>query len=321
MSFKILMVGDAHHSDYAPIRRMDDYTESMLNKEREISSLAIELKVDAVVRTGDIIHIKAPSKTSHRLISELIYIYKTIPCRNLSIVGNHDILWDSIQTISSQPIWSLVVSEVLEIIPETGTSPLVVGDINFWGIYGYGESDGKDKTRYDVPQSEKVNIVVTHSFLLPENVKFPGVSKITHMSDLKNLEVDLFLGGHVHSYFGVSRYKDTRLCMPGSISRGSIKEFNSDRMPVVTFIEVSGKGNYKFEEIPLKSAKPNKEIFKPNIIDSDADSPFVSESEVGVVSNFSNLSPSKEFSLDSEIRDAVNKEKLRREPGDYLLSL
>lgn len=318
---RFLVVGDAHHSDYAPVSRADNYTEEMLNEEREISKLSLELKVDAVIRTGDIIHIKSPSKTSHRLISELISIYKTITCKNLSIVGNHDISFGQLASLSSQPIWSLVQSGVLEFIPETGQSPISIGNVNLWGIYGYGDPDGEDKTRYVVPQGEKVNIVVTHSFLLPENTKFPGVVKVTHMSDINNSGVDLFLGGHIHDHMGISRYQDTWLAMPGSISRGSIKEFTKDRMPVVTLVEISGKGSFKFEEIPLKSARPNKEIFKPNIVDSELDSPFISETSSNSVSNFVDLRSEKEFSLDAEIRDAINEEKLRREPGEYLLSL
>ena len=72
---QILIVGDQHVADHPMVSRIDDYKEAILAKLAKVADYAIQYEVDAVVLTGDMFHLKAPSRSSHSLVNRLIQVF------------------------------------------------------------------------------------------------------------------------------------------------------------------------------------------------------------------------------------------------------
>lgn len=331
--FKILHVGDEHLADVPPSCRKVSYKDDILAKEREIVKIAKEYKVDAIVRTGDIFHIKSPSRNSHGMVSELIDIWKLFRdiAPNYLCIGNHDLRNDSLSSLPDQPIRELIAAEVVTPIPEGETGILIrksaKSPIRIAALYGYGNPDSGARDRYKMTRDseEEILIKATHSCLFPVGKKFPTDKvEVTNLDQIVDHGPDLYLAGHIHDYYGVTHVKDTYLSMPGSISRGSLPEVDAARPIVVTLVSVEKRGTYRFEEIPLKTAKPVKDVFtlplseiqKAQNIELESDAAI--DKYVGFLKE--STSDNDQWSLKSEILRASSV-GLPKSTSDYLVGV
>ena len=139
---KIAFVIDPHTSDVAPLSRIDNYTEAILNKLRFIVDYANKHKLDAVVILGDLFHRKNPNLNSHDLVRTLIAIFQSCECPVYSIIGNHDYT-TSYTNLKRQPIAVLHRAKALQIIsyPQLSTFKAEFDNVD---IYGLGHSENNE---------------------------------------------------------------------------------------------------------------------------------------------------------------------------------
>ena len=74
-----LLYGDPHLCDRAPSSCQDSYTDDLFDLLEQINQVAVRRKVTAVVCAGDFFHLKAPSRTSHRLVQRAIRTLQSCP--------------------------------------------------------------------------------------------------------------------------------------------------------------------------------------------------------------------------------------------------
>src|SRR4051812_11501053 len=100
----ILTVGDVHLADKNPAMRIDNYRDNGFFELGLIRQKAVEEKADYVGITGDIFDEKSPHKSSHYLVSTAMSMFNSYPCPVGSVIGNHDITHNRLESMQKQPL-------------------------------------------------------------------------------------------------------------------------------------------------------------------------------------------------------------------------
>jgi len=243
--FKIVTFTDIHLADKNPASRIDDYTESILNKLEQAKDICVERDIDLALCGGDIFHIKTPTKNSHYLVSKTIDIFKSFPCPVYSIYGNHDLRQDNINTLPRQPFYTLLRSGAINYLYDTTFNE---GSIRVFGMdycsFPSEEEFNKEK------KGEKIQVCLAH---VNASSKFSDLfgEKVYRYQDLQYTSPDVFVFGHYHPDQGIEEHNGKFFVNVGSISRGSLKKDELDRIPNLGYIEIDNNFNITCEKIPL----------------------------------------------------------------------
>ena len=257
---KLLLFGDLHYTDTAPISREETYPKDILRKLVECIVLAKKLKCDFIGCTGDFFHRKS-SATFHEAIT-LMSIMKKSPIPFVGVGGNHDYTGYNKSTINKRALGTLVASGHLRLLDD---NPIESGGILVTGS-SFSSTYDVDRVAYVKPeQHEKFfTLAVTHGTLeLTENGSFWG--NYTNMSHLRALEYplhDIIFNGHRHDDQGIFELKDRDCTVfsTGSLARNILKEDVAKRKPKATYIEIKD-GEFSYEEIELKTTRKFSSAF------------------------------------------------------------
>lgn len=273
---KYLLVSDLHLADKPPASCTSSYTADLLDLLRQTVRVArITARVIAVVWAGDIFHIKAPSRTSHQLVSKVSDIIASYPVPVFIVPGNHDIRNDRLESLDSQPLGVLYRAGALRLEGWAGYDADHQYDL--YGVpwlQGYGEwaarEEGDPYSPIEAELSRALNdyravefqprnfLVVAHAPLYPPGKElpyeyFPAEVWAREMGDSGHV-----FYGHVHEPHGVYEAGGVTFCNNGALSRGSLHEYNLDRQVGCTIWD-SDTGEFEF--VPL-DAKPASEVFR-----------------------------------------------------------
>lgn len=252
-----MVFGDIHASDKAPSSCTESYLEDLLDLLDQTVALALVLNVAAVIWAGDVFHIKAPNRSSHRLVQRLISIVKKYPCPVFIVPGNHDIRNDRLATIhETQPLGVLFQAGARLLSGWAGQELLLYGVPwqQDWGNL----SAQLSPYRHPSAQYKQPALVVAHAPLYP-----PG--KELTFENYPSADWAKYMGGqgycyygHVHEPHGVWKTGGVTFCNNGALSRGSLHEYNLTRQVGVTLWDAQ---TLEFEFIEL-AAKPASEVFR-----------------------------------------------------------
>jgi len=227
---KVLCVGDIHARDKAPRGATEPYMEDLLDLLRQTVKLAEELKVDAVVWSGDVFHEKEPRKTSHATVQRMIEIVQSHTVPLYILPGNHDVSNSRLDSIDEkQPLGVLYRSGAKRLdgwadellvygIPwqegDWNDTPLDPDEDPFWG--------------WTEATHRPASLLVTHASLYP-----PGTEPPFDVLDIEKLAEVVGHGsvyyGHIHEDHGVYNVGDVQFANMGALSRGSRHEYNVER--------------------------------------------------------------------------------------------
>ena len=253
-----LLLADIHAADKPPSSCTDSYGQDILDLLWQSVRIAREQGVKAVIWAGDVFHHKAPSRTSHRLVLELIRVINAYPCPVYIVPGNHDFQYDNVD--------SIIKTQPLGVLFERGARRL-----DGWGydlpLYGVPWQQSWDHESVDDALAgycaqkkwrEGNHLVVTHAPLYPpgRELRWENYPAADFASSMDNLGYCFY--GHVHEPHGTYTVRGVTFCNNGAISRGSLHEYNMERVPAVTIWD-SRTG--EFTAIPLE-AKPASAVFR-----------------------------------------------------------
>jgi len=255
--FKIVTFTDLHLADNNPISRKDNYCWSILNKLEQIKDMCKINKVDLALCAGDIFHLKTPTKNSHFLVSQVIELFKSFPCPVYSIYGNHDLRQDNISTLPKQPFYTLVKSGALTYLYDDFFNK---GSIRIFGM-DYCSFPEINKFNKD-NKGEKVQICVAH---VNASSKFSDLfgERVYTYQELQNTTPNIFVFGHYHPDQGIEVHNNKYFINVGSISRGSLKKDELERIPSIGYIEIDDNYKIKCEQIRL-NVLSSSDIFDLN---------------------------------------------------------
>jgi DNA repair exonuclease SbcCD nuclease subunit len=258
-----LLLSDVHATRHAPSSCTDTYWPDLLDLLRQSVGLAGERGVLGVVWAGDVFHHKAPRRTDHGLMQDLIKVVQAYPCPVWIVPGNHDIQHDRLDSIG--------VTQPLGVLYQAGARRL-----EGWADWDepheqhplYGVPWLQDWSEQSIEAALESwrsqvfgpSLVVTHAPIYPPGREppyecTPASWWATAMPDEPGQS--LFYG-HVHEPHGTYRVGGLTFCNNGALSRGSLDEYNLARQVGCTLWD-SGTGEFEF--VPL-DAKPAGQVFR-----------------------------------------------------------
>lgn len=268
---KVLLVGDVHLSDRPPSVRTDSYADDILAKLAWIVDYANE-HADVLVFLGDLWHIKAPSRTSHRLVQRTAEVLLQFDGRVLVVPGNHDLLNDRLESLESQPLGTLALSPNVELLIGYDQSTRIFGlpylqdwgpSLEYWmnrfgySVPGWSDWDPEDGANEFAPAPI---LLATHAPIFPtgDNPPYQFISAEDWASYMR-FPVPVAYG-HIHDQHGFHQVGDIWFCNNGAISRGSLHEETLAREPKVTLFDSEAEGcPFTSVDVPHK---PASEVFR-----------------------------------------------------------
>ena len=106
-------------------------------------------------------------------------------------------------------------------------------------------------------KGEKVQICLAH---VNASSKFSDLfgEKVYRYQDLKEESPDVFVFGHYHPDQGIEIHNNKHFVNVGSISRGSLKKDELNRIPNLGYVEIDDDYNIRCEKIPLNVLKADQ---------------------------------------------------------------
>jgi exonuclease SbcD len=249
----LLTVGDVHLADRTPASRKDDYKAETFNELKMIARLAVKENASAVLFTGDIFHEKSAKMNSHSLVREAISVFSSFPCPAYSIVGNHDISYNRMDTLEKQPLGVLFESGALRRLTRE-----VIGDFEVVGV------DFDEHASYETLKPKKTHadgklVAVCHVYAEPSERDLFGEPVFGYDKMSEGSDVDVYVFGHYHHDQGIVKINDKQFVNIGSLSRGSLNKENVEREVKIGKLSISGD-KVVCEELKLP-VRPASEIF------------------------------------------------------------
>jgi DNA repair exonuclease SbcCD nuclease subunit len=258
-----LLLSDIHASRHPPSSCTATYWPDLVDLLQQTVTVAREREVRAVVWAGDVLHHKAPSRTDHGVVQDLIRIIKAYPCPVFIVPGNHDIQHDRLDSIvATQPLGVLYLAGAVRLEGWSGDNhPL-------YGVPWQQEWSEKSVQVATADFRERVfsqTLVVVHAPIYPpdrepryEGAELTPASWWAGALEDGSLAHGLFYG-HIHEPHGVYQAgTPLTFCNNGALSRGSLDEYNLEREVGCTLWDSSSA---MFTFVPLK-ARPASEVFR-----------------------------------------------------------
>lgn len=303
-----IQIGDNHADEVNPISRIDNYNEAFFRKLEEIRYIVEKNQVDFSLWTADWFHKKDPWRVSHRLVNRMRDVLLSFPKnhKKFSLVGNHDITADNIETLDKQPIQGLFSTGALtrlsiqDQIMERGQLRIQISGADYSPFLDSKEKSGYNMDRKDVD----FGIKLVHGFLLKPTEEWyvKGVEEgYTRMNDICHYNFDVLFHGHRHDDVGLVMVGGKPFINYGSMMRGSIAEMNISRTPKIALFHINKEGNGKVEfsckDVCLTTAEPAAKVFDLEALKEQKEKDetikeFVDKlgHEVGAISDFDLLS-------------------------------
>lgn len=275
----VFIIGDLHLKCTNVISRKDDYPNAILKKLEFLGSIAADYKCKNFIILGDVFD--SPS-TSLPYLANVINTFKKLNECGINvytIVGNHDIKNNRLDSLESTALGILLATNYVKLAPKE----LQIEDTLFKCFNYTDELTPK--------QSNKYEVCLAHRYY-----EFSFDEYSLHEQDLKDLNYDVMVLGHLHSPCETEQIYNTTLYRPGSLSRNSSEPFNKIRTPHVlvyncnkhcgTYLDVAcSSGSEIF--IESKGKQDNQSISMKDLINFITTS--YSSSDMNVRDYFNNM--------------------------------
>lgn len=264
---KILVIGDLHICDHSPGRRVEGYKQQILNKLHECVKIAKENKVTHVLFLGDIFHLKAASRVSHRVVQDMAKIFEDFDLPVIILVGNHDITDGTLDTLEKQPLGTFDYLPNVKLLKNTKYK--VDDDVFIYPIPG---TSGITLDDFNITGANKRDIMVVHQSIVPDiGLEREMLQDI--LLDAKAVaertDINIILYGHQHRSDGMYRIvRDNGVpaifSNLGSICRLTIDDNDVYKEPAVLLLTINDDEDRSVvpEVIKLTSVLPAHEVYK-----------------------------------------------------------
>lgn len=236
---KILFIGDLHLNYQTPQSRKDVYPQTMLEKIKAIGDIATKYSVDDIIMLGDVFHQRYQP---YSYMMKCFMAFKQLPMVPYTIVGNHDIIFERMDTFDESPLNFLCMTGVVKRLDEKYYQD---GDVMVKGF---------DYTTPISPlESNSYKVCVAHQYY-----NTPLFKTYIKPEDALKLGYNAYVLGHDHSVYDDIKNDKYTVIRAGSISRGTSHSSNLLRDVYVTVFDTVTKN---FERIVLPTQKAT-DVFK-----------------------------------------------------------
>ncbi len=263
MKYTIITSSDEHMSDQVPIYRKDDYKSELMSILEYQCDLSKRVRADMIVRGGDFFHVKAANKTTMRTISDVINVHKSCSTDVYSIIGNHDMSSNDIDSIPGQPLGVLFSSGVFKKLDEKSVE-LGQSKLRIVGV-DYSPLQDINSIKLKVSKKSDDDLVIAFVHAYASKSPTPAMEKYFSEPVFKYDDLvydgcpDVYVFGHYHKDQGVTDVKGVKFVNLGSVARGSLELDDLDRKPKSSIIRINGS-TIDIEEVVLPHL-PASEVF------------------------------------------------------------
>ena len=259
---EFIVVGDTHFSNRPPSCRIDDYSETCLNKLSFILDYCILNCVAVVIIEGDVFHKQQiPIQYLTNIISIINQKKKEYALKNnesltiASIIGNHDLPFENFKFIDRSPLYLLFETGCIDYFNHINIKTSCE-DIHISGF---------DYSKEIKPSSYKNECCVAHCFFGFDFIN-PNLDSNESLEDritedeAKELGYSVYFLGHDHTFYGITKRQCYTVVRPGSLLRNSSHTQQTNRIPC--FYHVKKQNSlYEFKCVSVNIALEAKSIF------------------------------------------------------------
>ena len=247
MAITLVWRTDVHMSDRTPRSRKDNWTETVLNKLRQVGEIAREVKADAVLDGGDFFDVKSPQRNSHAMVRQVAEVHKDYPCPVYANVGNHDCVYGDIAFLPQQPLGVLFATGVFkpcyDFKQEWFVDPITAKSVRIVGVPYHGTKYDFDRIANIKKGPEDYLVVMCHLLASPQGGSMFEGEDIVKYSDLVGHDADVFCFGHWHKDQGITEIAPKQFVVnTGSMTRGSLSQDDMDRQPCAVIMRFDHDG-------------------------------------------------------------------------------
>ena len=248
-------VGDLHLNSATPKSRIDNYPETLIEKLESLRILCLNNDIKYLVFLGDIFHKPSQPVSFIYQVLQKFLDFKNSGIQCYAISGNHDISFESLDTLSKSALG--ILFEVNALVPFSDI--YVKGTrtpVHIKGFHYTEEPTEPDDFTY-------YNIMVAHMFY-----EFDLSKESLNKEDLARLKYNMVVLGHDHTPYDLLT-EDTisgkvRVVRPGSFSRGTSHSYNINRSIFIDVLNINGQINIKRFLVP---SKPSDQVFSSTVLD------------------------------------------------------
>lgn len=211
---KILEIQDTHLKSQNPQRRIDKYSEAVLEKIKYLSAYAKEHEVDYIIHGGDVFDNYNISNILLDKLADIVEEYK-IPW--YIVPGNHDIIGQNWENSNSTSLAHIVrrskYFHILETLEDDNAE--IVAYPYYHGMIEPLKKHGLKRA------SDKFSIAVVHGMVTPKKINLP----IEHVSiDELDTDYDIVFIAHNHEQHKMKISGGTMFYFTGCLGRRKINE-------------------------------------------------------------------------------------------------
>ncbi|MEL7340068.1 MAG: metallophosphoesterase, partial [Bacteroidota bacterium] len=200
---------DIHYADTSPSSRLDNWSDTILEKIRYVGKFAEEVSADAVIDGGDFFDRKSPSRTSHKSIIRIMESHRDYPCPVYSCVGNHDCVFGDYSFLDQQPLEVLFRSKTFRRLYDEHEATFVAEDsydhhredsftVRVVGVPYHGTTYDLERFRAVKKGNEDYLVMVAHVLASAKGGSMFEGEDILSYDFLKTLDADVMAFGHWH---------------------------------------------------------------------------------------------------------------------------
>jgi DNA repair exonuclease SbcCD nuclease subunit len=249
---RVTFCGDMHLNSTRPASRIDDYPATSLEKINQIRERMMVSGSKLLVVLGDVFHKREQSLSYLCSVADAFVSFKTVGIDVYTVVGNHDISYERMDTLKNQPLGLMFRAGLIKPLKAIKLSNTSGYDV---GIYGY---DYPDPIEPALMLPGRVRVCVAHRFYEYQY----DVNSLTKQ-DVAKLAYNMYVLGHDHVKYKTERIDNKIVVRPGALLRGTSHQYNLERevgVETVVFNGSSEKPKLSFISDVL-DVKPASEIF------------------------------------------------------------
>jgi predicted phosphodiesterase len=241
---KIAFIGDLHLASKKPGRRLDDYSQTIINKLKQIETKCIANKAQPVL-VGDVFH--RGDENNLVFLNELFSFFANSPLTWLSNCGNHDI--NNGTRLDDKHALSLFLkANLIKVFTTIETYPILLVNENIQQQINLTFVPWTEEIPLSLPEKENdsVNFLITH-----HDISFDGNSYPELIDPVVINNCNFLINGHIHKEYPpielTKEEEKTTWINVGSIARVAINEMKNK--PFVLFYDVKDGFNKEYLEI------------------------------------------------------------------------
>lgn len=296
---KIMFVSDVHLTPRVPIARKDDYPQTVLNKVEALGKISQAHGVSDIFFLGDIFN------TKHMTLPYFIKCYDkfnalvSMGLKLHTVVGNHDILYNTEDTMQESPLSIMFNSNVIDNAEHITIDNVTVHQYNYLT---------KLENIPNCPHDDKYHILSCHYFY---NLGFGDEDHTLSMELCDKLGYNAYILGHDHTPYKPVVKSNYQVHRPGSLTRGTSQtcQVNRDSIQVLLL----DSNTLEFEYVDLPNILLSTDVYREDHL-------IISDSITSLSESLQDFLKALEFNNSSDIFETLNSIPMDKKVKDCIIS-